>query len=137
MGTWTIKVSDQQSETETGAFLGWNMIFWGSARDAAKANEKGKWHMDMDDEDGEMENVLPPNRKPGKITPGRPEAPNHADPTKTTTTGVKPSEPLNSVVGKPTDLPHDPSKPGNNLDPDHPERASSFVLNIVLVHREC
>ncbi|KAH6912118.1 kex protein [Coprinopsis sp. MPI-PUGE-AT-0042] len=118
VGTWTIKVSDQQSETETGAFLGWNMIFWGSARDPSKATEK--WHMDMNDEDGDFENVLPPDRKPGKITPARPEAPGHSETEIKTKTTMKPSGALNSVEKKPMDLSHDPSKEGEGLDPSHP-----------------
>ncbi|KAG6854699.1 hypothetical protein C0991_002410 [Blastosporella zonata] len=38
VGNWTIKVSDQETpETSNGAFLGWNMKFWGSTIDPAKA----------------------------------------------------------------------------------------------------
>ncbi|KAJ7632928.1 peptidase S8/S53 domain-containing protein [Roridomyces roridus] len=37
IGDWTIKVSDQHSESQNGSFLGWNMVFWGSAIDVSKA----------------------------------------------------------------------------------------------------
>ncbi|KAK7038031.1 PHOMO B domain-containing protein [Favolaschia claudopus] len=38
VGEWTIKVSDQTpSSNFNGSFLGWNMMFWGSAIDASKA----------------------------------------------------------------------------------------------------
>ena len=109
MGTWTIKVKDQASETETGAFLGWNMILWGSARDPSKVKEK--WQMD---ESGELENVLPPNRKPGRITPGRPEPPVHSG------TKTDPSVTYQPPSKKPTELPQDPSKPGSHLDQPSP-----------------
>ncbi|THH29587.1 hypothetical protein EUX98_g4596 [Antrodiella citrinella] len=36
VGTWTIRVSDQNKEDETGTFLGWTMTMWGSAIDASK-----------------------------------------------------------------------------------------------------
>ncbi|TFK30024.1 kex protein [Coprinopsis marcescibilis] len=39
VGTWTIKVNDQQRESEHGRFLGWNMIFWGSTIDFSKATK--------------------------------------------------------------------------------------------------
>ncbi|KLO19269.1 hypothetical protein SCHPADRAFT_899101 [Schizopora paradoxa] len=37
VGEWTLRVSDQQKEGESGSFLGWTMTFWGSVIDAGKA----------------------------------------------------------------------------------------------------
>ncbi|KAL0946529.1 hypothetical protein HGRIS_012738 [Hohenbuehelia grisea] len=39
VGDWTIRVADQKNPREKGAFLGWNMIFWGEAIDASKASK--------------------------------------------------------------------------------------------------
>ncbi|CCL99995.1 uncharacterized protein FIBRA_02020 [Fibroporia radiculosa] len=36
VGTWNIRVSDQDNEGEIGRFLGWTMTIWGSAKDASK-----------------------------------------------------------------------------------------------------
>ncbi|KAI9065403.1 hypothetical protein FKP32DRAFT_1647634 [Trametes sanguinea] len=36
VGDWTIRVSDQRKEEESGAFLGWTMTIWGSVLDAGK-----------------------------------------------------------------------------------------------------
>ncbi|KAJ7864867.1 galactose-binding domain-like protein [Mycena olivaceomarginata] len=37
VGDWTLTVSDQASAEHNGTFLGWNMVFWGSVIDSAKA----------------------------------------------------------------------------------------------------
>lgn len=37
IGDWTIRVSDQEKESEEGKFLGWTMTFWGSVIDPAQA----------------------------------------------------------------------------------------------------
>ena len=37
IGTWTIRVSDQEDERESGNFLGWSMTLWGSSIDPEKA----------------------------------------------------------------------------------------------------
>ncbi|KAG6916651.1 hypothetical protein DXG01_005937 [Tephrocybe rancida] len=51
VGDWTIKVTDQETpETSNGTFLGWNMKFWGSTIDPAKAL---KFEVPL------VENVLP------------------------------------------------------------------------------
>ena len=39
MGEWTIRVSDQQSEDESGVFLGWTMSIWGAVADPAKGHK--------------------------------------------------------------------------------------------------
>ncbi|KAJ8496835.1 hypothetical protein ONZ51_g888 [Trametes cubensis] len=36
VGDWTIRVSDQRKEEESGVFLGWTMTVWGSVLDAGK-----------------------------------------------------------------------------------------------------
>ncbi|KAL1944799.1 hypothetical protein VTO73DRAFT_3229 [Trametes versicolor] len=36
LGEWTIRVSDQRKEDESGVFLGWTMSVWGSVMDAGK-----------------------------------------------------------------------------------------------------
>ncbi|KAI0822765.1 peptidase S8/S53 domain-containing protein [Trametes gibbosa] len=36
LGEWTIRVTDQHKEGETGVFLGWTMSIWGSVADAGK-----------------------------------------------------------------------------------------------------
>ncbi|KAJ7096467.1 peptidase S8/S53 domain-containing protein [Mycena crocata] len=54
VGDWTIKVSDQGSDKHNGSFLGWNMVFWGSAIDPSKAVA---FEVPQDDAD----TVLPPH----------------------------------------------------------------------------
>lgn len=39
VGNWTIRVSDIQREKHHGRFLGWNMVFWGSAVDPSRATK--------------------------------------------------------------------------------------------------
>lgn len=39
VGTWTIRVSDQNSQDNSGSFLGWTMSLWGSVIDASKAEK--------------------------------------------------------------------------------------------------
>ena len=39
IGDWTVKVKDQNKANSNGTFLGWNMVFWGSAIDASKAHK--------------------------------------------------------------------------------------------------
>jgi len=36
VGTWTLRVSDQNKEDESGMFLGWTMTMWGSVKDASQ-----------------------------------------------------------------------------------------------------
>ncbi|KAG6814587.1 hypothetical protein H0H92_000116 [Tricholoma furcatifolium] len=91
VGDWTIKVTDQETpETSNGTFLGWNMKFWGSTIDPAKAI---KYEVPV------VENVLPVHiTKP-------------VFPTATATT--------TKVFPKPTDhLPDDHgTAPGENTNP--------------------
>ncbi|KAK7034041.1 pheromone processing endoprotease [Paramarasmius palmivorus] len=51
IGDWTIRVWDAANENFNGNFLGWNILFWGSAIDAAKAT---KYELPLDDK------VFPP-----------------------------------------------------------------------------
>ncbi|KAH8113338.1 peptidase S8/S53 domain-containing protein, partial [Phellopilus nigrolimitatus] len=37
IGKWTLKVSDENAENESGRFIGWSLSLWGSAKDAGKA----------------------------------------------------------------------------------------------------
>lgn len=57
MGEWTIKVSDQGSSSNNGSFLGWNMVFWGSAIDPSKTTL-------FDVPQDEVDVVLPPYDSP-------------------------------------------------------------------------
>ncbi|OBZ65694.1 Protease KEX1 [Grifola frondosa] len=36
VGDWTLRVSDQSKESESGTFLGWTMSIWGSVKDTSK-----------------------------------------------------------------------------------------------------
>ncbi|KAF7322439.1 PHOMO B domain-containing protein [Mycena chlorophos] len=58
VGDWVIRVSDQGTEGHNGSFLGWNMIFWGSAIDASKATALFEVPHDEDDV------ALPPHETP-------------------------------------------------------------------------
>ncbi|KAJ7685496.1 peptidase S8/S53 domain-containing protein [Mycena polygramma] len=59
VGDWTIKVSDQGAASKSnGSFLGWNMVFWGSAIDPSKAT--ALYEVPQDDADV----VLPPHESP-------------------------------------------------------------------------
>ncbi|EAU87978.1 kex protein [Coprinopsis cinerea okayama7 len=100
VGDWTIHVTDQQSEVEEGAFLGWNMILWGTTVDPSKAKF---YEMDPN------EKLLPPNRS-GTITPQRPELPGSH------TENPKPTGAGHAIEGKPTaELPHDSTSPDKTL----------------------
>ncbi|KAJ7510200.1 peptidase S8/S53 domain-containing protein [Mycena galericulata] len=76
VGDWTIKVSDQGSTTHNGSFLGWNMVFWGSAIDPSKATEYVVPHDDAD-------TVLPPpdTPRPSPTTSAATSTKQHAKPT--------------------------------------------------------
>ncbi|KAG6851307.1 hypothetical protein H0H93_011743 [Arthromyces matolae] len=56
VGVWTIKVSDQNSTSQSGKFLGWRMKFWGTAVDPSKAQQKYVLPV--------VDNVLPPSSDP-------------------------------------------------------------------------
>ncbi|KAF7338023.1 PHOMO B domain-containing protein [Mycena venus] len=60
VGDWTIRVSDQASAEHKGTFLGWNMVFWGSVIDSAKAVLYEVSHEDP---------VLPPHEEPQPLPP--------------------------------------------------------------------
>ncbi|KAG5715001.1 KEX1 protease [Termitomyces sp. T112] len=94
VGDWTIKVTDQETpETSNGTFLGWNLKFWGSTIDPAKAL---KYEVPL------VENVLPVDIVP----------PVFPTPSPTTT----------KVFTKPTaHLPGDHGEaPGENTNPAFP-----------------
>ncbi|KAJ7256538.1 kex protein [Mycena haematopus] len=58
VGEWTIKVSDQGPGSKfNGSFLGWNMMFWGSAVDPTKTT---LFEVPLD----EVEIMLPPHESP-------------------------------------------------------------------------
>ncbi|KAK1236417.1 pheromone processing endoprotease [Marasmius sp. AFHP31] len=61
VGNWTIRVSDQSNPERSGHFLGWNMMFWGSATDPAKARL-----YELPEED----TVFPPHEEPPLMTGG-------------------------------------------------------------------
>jgi kexin len=60
VGDWTLRVSDQDSPDHKGAFLGWDMVFWGSVIDPAKAVLYEVSHADP---------VLPPHDDPQPLPP--------------------------------------------------------------------
>ncbi|KAJ7721572.1 peptidase S8/S53 domain-containing protein [Mycena maculata] len=103
VGDWTIKVSDQSSATHNGSFLGWNMVFWGSAIDPSKATLYEVPHDDAD-------TVLPP-----------PDAP-HPSPTMSAATSTK-------QYAKPTaHLPGDHGDaPGENTNVTFPGQEDTTV----------
>ncbi|TFK29176.1 hypothetical protein FA15DRAFT_700441 [Coprinopsis marcescibilis] len=89
VGDWTIRVWDQGSDSDSGAFLGWSMILWGESVDGSKT----KLYELVDDK------TLPPKRQT-TITPTRPVLPDGGK------DGGKILDP------KPTEkLPSDPSTP--------------------------
>ncbi|KAG5645071.1 hypothetical protein DXG03_007161 [Asterophora parasitica] len=57
VGDWTIKVSDQNSTSESGTFVGWKMKFWGTTIDPKKAE---KYELPL------VDNVLPPINDPSR-----------------------------------------------------------------------
>ncbi|KAJ7074135.1 peptidase S8/S53 domain-containing protein [Mycena amicta] len=101
IGDWNIKVSDQASDNFNGSFLGWNMVFWGSAVDSSKATALFEVPHDEDDV------ALPPHDSP------RPS------PTKSAATSTK-------QYAKPTaHLPGDHgTAPGENSNATFPDNAA-------------
>ncbi|KAF9054728.1 kex protein [Panaeolus papilionaceus] len=57
IGDWTIRVTDQQDREHNGTFHGWNLAFWGSAVDPAKATQFVEPLVD---------NSLPPQTEPDR-----------------------------------------------------------------------
>ncbi|KAF9535248.1 peptidase S8/S53 domain-containing protein [Crepidotus variabilis] len=55
IGTWTLKVKDQNKLNSNGTFLGWSMVFWGSSIDPAKTT---KYEVPL------IEYILPPPETP-------------------------------------------------------------------------
>ncbi|KAH8099539.1 peptidase S8/S53 domain-containing protein [Cristinia sonorae] len=60
VGTWTIRVSDQNKPEESGTFLGWTMTLWGSAADTSKDIPV----YDVPVIDGTLPPLIPPNSSP-------------------------------------------------------------------------
>ncbi|KDR67665.1 hypothetical protein GALMADRAFT_105622 [Galerina marginata CBS 339.88] len=73
VGEWTLQVFDQNDEDQHGKFLGWNMAFWGTAIDPAKATKFVEPIVD---------NALPPADFPPRPVPNEPiMTTEHAKPT--------------------------------------------------------
>ncbi|TCD67278.1 pheromone processing endoprotease [Steccherinum ochraceum] len=62
IGTWTLRVSDQNKQAEKGTFLGWTMTFWGSVIDASKDIPV----FDVPLLDQTLPPLLPPSNKPSQ-----------------------------------------------------------------------
>jgi kexin len=71
VGQWTLRVSDQ-SNHETGSFLGWSMTLWGSAMDASLAEEKFELPDDPD-----AGHKLPSHVSPTAVTNHHPKPTSH------------------------------------------------------------
>ncbi|XP_006458038.1 hypothetical protein AGABI2DRAFT_199236 [Agaricus bisporus var. bisporus H97] len=99
VGDWTIRVSDQNEvEKNNGSFLGWNMIFWGSAINTDKTRL-----FEVED----VEDVLPPTKAP--MRPILPSA-------SMTTQYTKPTSHLPPVDGDMKDENSQPSSPSASPD---------------------
>ncbi|KAH9945793.1 peptidase S8/S53 domain-containing protein [Epithele typhae] len=57
LGDWTIRVSDQRKEDQSGVFLGWTLSIWGSVADEVKSHKSYVVPTDEHDE------ILPPPPK--------------------------------------------------------------------------
>lgn len=57
LGTWTIRVSDPLNTDNTGKFLGWNMVFWGSSTSTGTSAQNDPHKFELPPDDG---NVFPP-----------------------------------------------------------------------------
>lgn len=97
IGTWTLRVTDQQTESDLGALVGWNLFLWGSTIDPSKATT---YTID------EKEKLLPPNRN-DTITPVRPAIPSN-----------KETDTTSAPLGTPTNVnpPHEPGTPSGSKD---------------------
>ncbi|KAK7693948.1 hypothetical protein QCA50_003522 [Cerrena zonata] len=94
IGTWTIRVSDQNKEDESGKFLGWTMSLWGSVVDASKAKP---WDVPL------IDDTLPPIPNPETPTA----------PTATSKTHAKPTSHLPGDHGESEGEAHKPAFPGS------------------------
>ncbi|KAJ7766898.1 peptidase S8/S53 domain-containing protein [Mycena metata] len=75
VGDWSIKVNDQgPASGHNGSFLGWNMVFWGSAVDPSKTT---LFEVPSDDDD----TVLPPHETPRPKPPTPTTTKQHTKPT--------------------------------------------------------
>lgn len=78
-GTWSLRVSDAKNSNKTGAFLGWNIHFWGSSIDAEKAT---LFQIPLDDTDfppnDDLSDVLPTSTK--VTLPSSTSLPNYPEP---------------------------------------------------------
>ncbi|KAJ7172151.1 peptidase S8/S53 domain-containing protein [Mycena filopes] len=95
VGDWRIRVSDQATADHNGTFLGWDMVFWGSVIDSAKAVLYEVSHEDP---------VLPPHDEPQPLPP--------SGNTKTISkpTAFLPSDHASSIVPAATASPTTPPK---------------------------
>jgi len=105
LGDWKIKVNDQNDDDHNGSFLGWNLAFWGSAIDPAKAKKFVEPVVD---------NALPPNTDPDRPIIGNPDftaTTQHAKPTDLLPTDHGHASGENSKLTFPTQTPKPKPKP--------------------------
>ncbi|KAJ7256533.1 peptidase S8/S53 domain-containing protein [Mycena haematopus] len=94
VGDWTLRVSDQASAQHNGSFLGWDMVFWGSVIDPAKAVLYEVSHEDP---------VLPPHDEPQPL-PSATGTKSYVKPTVYLST-EEGSAPTTSATARPTSNP--------------------------------
>jgi kexin len=113
VGEWTLRVFDQDDPEQHGKFLGWNMAFWGSAIDPAKAVKFVEPAVD---------NALPPADFPPRPVPNDPDV-------VSSTEYSKPTDHLPSDHGHATGensrpaFPAPTGRPKPQQDEDEPSKA--------------
>lgn len=103
VGEWTIRVSDQVNEQQTGKFLGWTMTFWGSVIDPALAK---LYDVPI------LEGTLPP------LYPSEDETPVSSPSATTSKTIPKPTAHLPGDHGDAPGEANKPTFPGSNNSTD-------------------
>ncbi|EJD00927.1 uncharacterized protein FOMMEDRAFT_110361 [Fomitiporia mediterranea MF3/22] len=90
VGTWTLTVSDQDREDESGNFIGWRLSLWGSAKDSDKAVP---YALKISEE-------LPIPFPPPEEAEPTPDAPHTTAVPSTTKSFPKPTAAISSVPGQ-------------------------------------
>lgn len=124
VGDWTIRVSDQNSETESGKFLGWKMKFWGTTIDPSKAE---KYEVPV------VDNVLPPLDDPYRPVVDTPTiTKEHSKPTAYLPVGGAVTSSTASSPFPTQTLTNTPSTPSTS---EHDDTFFSDVTRVVSLHK--
>ncbi|EJF66179.1 peptidase S8/S53 domain-containing protein [Dichomitus squalens] len=145
VGEWTIRVSDQRKEDQSGVFLGWSMSIWGSVADPEKEHKPYVVPLEDDvlpplpsntTDDGSSSSIVPSSTstktipRPTEHLPGdhgESDGENHKPAFSTTGTAASPTKPPEDVAESATASPSITSTPDEGWFSDLGSLASNQV----------